>query len=41
MEVNGFSIIEAADVEAATQMLSTHPFIGREGTLQVSEFIEV
>lgn len=41
IEVNGFSIIEAADVAAAEQILSTHPFIGRGGTLQVSEFIEV
>ena len=39
VEVNGFSIIEAADVAAAKQILSSHPFIGRGGTLQVSEFI--
>jgi hypothetical protein len=41
VEVNGFSIIEAADVAAAKQILSSHPFIGRGGTLQVSEFIGV
>jgi hypothetical protein len=41
VEVNGFSIIEAADVTAAQQILSSHPFIGRGGTLQVSEFIGV
>jgi hypothetical protein len=39
VEVNGYSIIEAADVVAARQILSSHPFIGRGGTLQVSEFI--
>jgi hypothetical protein len=39
VNVNGFSIIEATDVEAAKQLLATHPFIGRGGTLQVSEFI--
>src|SRR5215469_16091527 len=38
-EVSGFSIIEASDIEAAKRLLSTHPFIGRGGTLQVSEFI--
>ena len=40
-EVSGFSIVEAADVEAAKELLSTHPFIGRGGTLQVSEFMGV
>jgi hypothetical protein len=39
LEVNGFSIIEATDVEAAKELLSTHPFIGRGGTFQVSELI--
>jgi hypothetical protein len=39
VQVNGYSIIEAADVESAKELLSTHPFIGRGGTLQVSEFI--
>jgi len=39
VEVSGFSIIEAADADAARELLSTHPFIGRGGTLQVSEFI--
>lgn len=41
VEVNGFSFVEAANVEAAKGLLSTHPFIGRGGTLQVSEFIGV
>lgn len=39
VEIGGYSIIEAADVEAAKEVLSSHPFIGRGGTLQVSEFI--
>jgi hypothetical protein len=39
-QVSGFSIIEASDVEAAKELLSTHPFIGRGGTLQVSECID-
>jgi hypothetical protein len=41
VEVNGFSIIEAADLAAVKQILSSHPFIGRGGILQVSEFIGV
>jgi hypothetical protein len=39
--VNGFSIIEAADADAAKELLSSHPFIARGGTLQVSEFLSV
>ena len=39
--VSGFSIVEAADVEAVKKLLSSHPFISRGGTLQVSEFIAV
>ena len=38
-EISGFSIIEVADAAAAQELLSTHPFIGRGGTLQVSEYI--
>lgn len=41
VEVNGYSIIEAADVEAAKELLASHPFIGRGGTLQVSECLGV
>jgi len=39
-QLSGFSILEAPDVEAAKELLSTHPFIGRGGTLQLSECIE-
>lgn len=34
---NGWSVIEAADLNAATKLLSDHPFIGRGGILQVNE----
>src|SRR5262245_44377760 len=37
---NGWSVIEAADVEAAAQLLNDHPFISRGGTLQISEPVE-
>jgi len=36
----GWSVIEAADVAAAADLLSDHPFIGRGGTLQISEPVE-
>ena len=39
--VNGFSIIEADDAQAAQLLLSTHPFVGRGGTLQLSEYVTV
>jgi hypothetical protein len=34
---NGWSVIEAADLNAAAKLLADHPFIGRGGVLQVSE----
>ena len=37
--VSGYSIVEAQDVDAVRALLSSHPFIGRGGTLQVSEFL--
>jgi hypothetical protein len=40
-EIGGYSIIEATDLDAAKKLLSTHPFVGRGGTLQVSEFVAV
>jgi hypothetical protein len=40
-EIGGYSIIEVDDLDAAKELLSTHPFVGRGGTLQVSEFVAV
>ena len=34
---NGWSVIEAADLNAAAKLLADHPFIGRGGVLQVNE----
>ena len=34
---NGWSIVEAADMDAAAQVLEGHPFIGRGGVLQISQ----
>ena len=39
--VNGYSIIEADSADAAIALLQSHPFVGRGGTLQVSEFLTV
>ena len=39
--VDGYSIIEADDVDAAKALLASHPFIGRGGTLQVSQALIV
>lgn len=39
--VNGYSVVEAADLDAVKELLSSHPFVGRGGTLQVSEFVAV
>ena len=38
---NGWSVIEAEDVDAAIRILADHPFVGRGGQLQVSEPLEV
>ena len=34
---NGWSVIEAADLDAAAKLLADHPFIGRGGVLQINE----
>lgn len=35
----GYSILEADDLSAAAELLQNHPFVGRGGTLQVSQAI--
>ncbi len=35
----GYSILEADDLAAAAELLRDHPFIGRGGSLQVSQAI--
>lgn len=39
--IGGYSIIEAEDVDAATEVLRTHPFVARGGTLQVDEAVSI
>jgi hypothetical protein len=33
---NGYSILQAADLDSAVDLVQTHPFISRGGSLQVS-----
>lgn len=33
---NGYSILEAADLDSAAELVRTHPFLSRGGSLQVS-----
>ncbi len=39
IEIGGYSIIEASDADEVEKILSSHPFIGRGGVLQVNELI--
>jgi hypothetical protein len=32
----GYSVLEAADIDAAVELVRDHPFVGRGGALQVS-----
>lgn len=36
-EIGGYSVIEAPSLEAAVDVLKSHPFVARGGTLQVHE----
>jgi hypothetical protein len=33
---NGYSIVQAADLDSAVELVKAHPFVGRGGSLQVS-----
>lgn len=35
--IGGYSVIEAPNLEAALEVLRSHPFVARGGTLQVDE----
>ena len=36
---NGYSILDAADLDSAVDLVRAHPFVGRGGSLQVSEAV--
>ena len=37
VSIGGYSVIEADDLDGALDILKTHPFVSRGGTLQVDE----
>ena len=37
--IGGYSLIKADDLDAAVGLVKNHPFVGRGGTLQVSEAV--
>jgi hypothetical protein len=39
--IGGYTLVRAADVDAAAQLVTSHPFVSRGGTLQVSEAVEL
>jgi len=39
--IGGYSLIEATNLEGAAEILKSHPFVARGGTLQVDEVIAV
>jgi hypothetical protein len=40
-EIGGYSILQGDSLEAVQAVLEKHPFVGRGGTLQVSEILAV
>jgi hypothetical protein len=41
VEIGGYSIVEAADADAAVAVLESHPYVARGGTLQVNQVLAV
>jgi len=41
VQIGGYSIIQADSVEDARAVLSSHPYVGRGGTLQVNQILDV
>jgi hypothetical protein len=39
VEIGGYSIIEADNLDSAVALLRSHPFVGRGGTLQVNQVL--
>ena len=40
-EIGGYSIIEADSPQAAEDVLRSHPYVARGGTLQVNQIVDV
>jgi hypothetical protein len=41
VEIGGYSIVQAESPDDAAEVLATHPFVARGGTLQVNQIIEL
>jgi hypothetical protein len=41
VEIGGYSIIQASSLDEVLNVLKSHPFVGRGGTLQVNEMMGV
>jgi hypothetical protein len=41
VEIGGYSIIQADTADAAADLLRTHPYVARGGTLQLNQLLEV
>jgi hypothetical protein len=41
VEIGGYSIIQADSLDEAEAVLQSHPYVGRGGTLQLNEVIDV
>jgi hypothetical protein len=39
--IAGYTLLRAADLDAAVQLVNDHPFVARGGTLQVSEAVSI
>jgi hypothetical protein len=39
--IGGYTLLRAADLDAAARLVANHPFVSRGGTLQVSEAVEL
>src|SRR5262245_34361465 len=39
--IGGYTLLRAADLDAAAQLVANHPFVSRGGTLQVSEAVDL
>lgn len=40
-EINGYTIIEASSLSEARALLEGHPYLGRGGTIQINECLEL
>jgi hypothetical protein len=39
--IGGYTLLRAADLDAAAQLVANHPFVSRGGTLQVSQAVDL